>query len=80
MVKHFHAKQTSPNNILLEISLDETYSAELPQLKDALALLPVSLPGMNIEVSYVDEIKKQANQKYELFALYKPDGITNDDK
>jgi len=70
MIKHFCAIQTSPNDIALELLVDERYRSEKPRVEDALALLPNSLPGMRVRVKYVGHIKKLPSQKYQSFVPY----------
>lgn len=70
ITRRFYARQTSPTDIILEISLDDNYMYEMSQLERAINKLPDSLPGMNIEVEYIDRIKKLPNQKYINFEPY----------
>jgi phenylacetate-CoA ligase len=80
VVKHFLARQISQSKIVLEIELDNQYETEVGLLEQSLMKLPLSLPGLNIEYSYVREIKKMPNQKYSLFIPYKSEETTRKDE
>jgi phenylacetate-CoA ligase len=72
-VRQFCVRQITASKIILEISLDPNYSTELPMLDKALAKIPSSFPGLDIECSYVEKIIKHPNQKYVNFVPCNPE-------
>jgi len=70
LVKRYCVRQTSPTEIKLEVALDNNFLNEMSNLRQSLSRLPVSLPGMNIKVDFVDDIEKLPNEKYKIFVPY----------
>ncbi len=77
IVKHFCAKQVSNKRIILEICLDDHFIDQKIDFEKSIRNLPKSLPGIEIDIQYVEKINKLPNQKYEIYIPLSKDGNHN---